>query len=134
MSRSRQSLPFNKYSLSPEAEQTPRYDNFPRVKLLLVEFSATNLEHNLRRAAHSGGGSDRHYVVRWQREDRLVVGEGNCQDCVNLRTCRISISSLHFLEPAGLRVFYSTLGFLGGAGADWRPHPSRRRDAARLQH
>ena len=95
------------------AEQAARDHDFAGVELLLVELAAANLQDDVRSRGSDGGGGRRcGNVVRGQREDRFVVGEGD-GDGVDFRA-----RDFYFFGFSGLRIFDGIFGGFGGAGAD----------------
>ncbi len=104
------------------AEQAARDHDFAGAELLLVELAAANFQHNVRGdGADRRGGRGRGDVVRGQREDGFVVGEGDGDD-VDFRA-----RDFDFFGLAGLGVFDGLFGGLRRRGRGWRLRPSRRR-------
>src|ERR1035438_1136722 len=95
------------------AEQATRDYNFSGAELLLVELAAANLQNNVgggrsNRRGGSGGGD----VMRWKREDRFVVGEGDGKGI------DLGAGDVYFFRSAGLGIFDCFFSRFGGAGAD----------------
>src|SRR5271169_1379670 len=94
------------------AEQAARDDDFSGAELLLVEFSAADLQHDLGRAGERGRSRSGCDSMNRQREYGFVLRKGIC----NARYFRAR--KLHFLCLAGLSIVYGTLCFFGSVGAD----------------